>query len=381
MSERRNDLDWLRVLAVLLLIYFHSARIFDFDRFYVKNEPQSFGLAALVKFLSQWHMPLFFLVSGAATFYALGFRRAGAYLKERFFRLFVPFVFGLAVIIPPQGYYTLLRNPGFHRSYLRFLPAFFQIDPATAGGYRGTFEWGHLWFILYLFTFSLLALPLLLYLRGPGGRRWVSKLAGLTGHSLGIFLFFPPLALIEAALRPGWPGFPNLYNDWANFCSFLAYFLFGYLLCADDRFSRAIDRGLKPALAIALLCFAALYYIFSRRLDPPLAYSPGFTALAALGALHSWAWIVTLLGLGRKYLNFSNSFLNYANQAAYPFYVLHQTVIVIIGFYVVKWPLGVPLKYLVITTASLLGSILIYDLFVKRLNPIRLLFGMKIMKD
>jgi peptidoglycan/LPS O-acetylase OafA/YrhL len=381
MAERRHDLDWLRIFAVLLLIYFHSARIFDYDRFYVKNAVPSFGLAAFIVFLNQWHMQLFFLVAGSATFYALGFRSGRAYAKERFFRLFVPFVFGLAVIIPPQGYFNLLRNPRYHQSYLQFLANFIQVDPATAGNYRGTFEWGHLWFILYLFTFSLLALPLFLYLRGDSGRRWISRLAGLAARPAGVFLFFIPIALSECLLRPHWSGMQNLLDDWANFCSYLTYFIFGYLFCSDERFGQALDRSWKWALIPAFALFAGLFWLYGTDHDPPRAYSPGFMLLLVVAALHSWSWLVVFLGLARRYLNFSNRVLNYANPAAYPFYLLHQTVIVIIGFYVVQWNAGVPLKYLVITTAALVGSILIYDVLVKRTNITRMLFGMKPLAD
>ncbi|OGP61614.1 MAG: hypothetical protein A2V67_01760 [Deltaproteobacteria bacterium RBG_13_61_14] len=378
MPERRHDLDWLRIFAVLLLIYFHSARIFDFDPFYVKNQVTSFGLAAFIVFVNQWHMQLFILIAGASTFYALGFRSGAHYAKERFLRLFVPFVFGTAVIVPPQCYYTLLRNPAYQDSYLQFLPHFFDIDPATAGGYRGTFEWGHLWFILYLFTFSLLALPLFLFLRRETGRQATARLAAWTAKGRRLLCWALPLVLIEGALRPGWPGRQqNLYNDWANFVSYLTYFIYGYILSSDPRFGRAVDRSWKTALALALALFAVLFWAMATDHDPPRGYTPGFILFMLVLGFHSWFWLVAILGAGRKYLNFYHRALAYANPAAYPFYILHQTVIVVIGFYVVKWSAGVPLKYLVITTAALVATILIYDLAVRRANVTRALFGMK----
>ena len=192
-----------------------------------------------------------------------------------------------------------------------------------------------------------------------------------------IFLFFIPIALSESLLRPHWAGMQNLFDDWANFCSYLTYFIFGYLFCSDPRFGQALDRSWKWALIPALSLFFGFFWLISTNHVPPRAYSPGFMLLQVVAALHSWSWLVVFLGLGRKYLNFTNPILTYANQAAYPFYILHQTVIVVIGFYVVQWNAGIPLKYLVITTASLIGSILIYDLLVKRTNITRALFGMK----
>ncbi len=93
--------------------------------------------------------------------------------------------------------------------------------------------------------------------------------------------------------------------------------------------------------------------------------------------INSWFWVVALLGLGRRYLNFNNSLLQYASEAAYPFYILHQTIVVAIAFYVVHWNISITKKFLVISTASLVATIVLYDLLVKRNNIVRFLFGLK----
>ena len=375
---RTNYIDWLRIIAVLLLIYFHSARIFNIgEAFYTKSQQTSLALSAFIGILDVWHMHLFFLLSGAGTFFALGFRSGKEYRIERFKRIFLPFVFGTILIIPPQGYYTLLPHPDFHLTYLQYLPQFFKFDPKTAGGYRGTFEWGHLWFILYLYVFSIFALPLFLYLRKESGKKIISRLGALIEKPGMIFLPLVPLGLFEILLRPGFPSTHALVNDWANFVNYLLFFIFGYLLCADPRFGNAIDRHLKysgPLAGIAMLIYLSLYPL---KLVPTPGYNPAFMAVIFFRSITTWLWILMLLGLGRKYLDRPSRFLPYLNQAAYPFYILHQTVIVIIGYYVLKLGLRVPIEYLIITTASLIGSILIYDLCVKRWNPIRFLFGMK----
>ena len=102
LTSRRYDLDWLRILAVLLLIPFHTARLFDFwEPNYVKNAELSAGLTYQIAFIGPWHMPLLFLLAGAATWYALDFRSDGDYVRERFKRLLVPLAFGVLVIVPP----------------------------------------------------------------------------------------------------------------------------------------------------------------------------------------------------------------------------------------------------------------------------------------
>jgi peptidoglycan/LPS O-acetylase OafA/YrhL len=374
-TTRRYDFDWLRVLAVLLLIYFHAAAVFykgELGEFYIQNDVLSPQMNAFVLFVHQWHMPLFFLLSGAASWFILQTQTAVQYVLERFKRLFVPFLFGTLILIPPQVYYHLLSISSDRPSYLQFYPQFFNgVRP------EGNFEWGHLWFLIYLFTLSLLALPLFLYFK-KSGQLWISKLATLVEKPGAIFLLALPLVLIEATLRPHWIGFQNLYNDWANFCLYLAYFIYGYLICADPRFELAIERNWKAIALLAIASMSVLFGLWQTDVLPERGYSLGYILYQMLRGFNSWLWVTALLGLGRKYLNFNNRVLRYLNPASYPIYVLHQTVLVAIAFYVVQWQTGVFEKFFLISTASLLMSILLYDLFVKRHNILRFLFGLKL---
>lgn len=374
-TERRYDIDWLRVLAVVLLIYFHTARIFNHEAFYVKNDVLSYGIDIFVSFVSQWHMPLFFLLSGSATWFALRFRTGGQYVKERCKRLFIPFVFGTLVIVPPQVYYTLLNTPDYHDSYLEFYPHFFTIDQANKG-YGASFEWAHLWFIIYLFVFSLIALPLFLYLK-TAGRSFIDQFGALCERPGAIFLLAIPLAAIQGALRPRWPGLQNLYDDWANFFFYITFFIYGYLICYDARLGKAIDKHGKISLVMAVASMSIIFGLWWTNSVPTRGYSLGYILYQAFRGCNSWFWVVAFLSLGRKYLNFNNKLLQYANQAAYPFYILHQTVIVIIGFYLVRTNAGVMEKYLLISTVSLMVTIVLYDGFVRRINIVRFLFGLK----
>lgn len=372
--ERRYDLDWLRVLAVLLLVYFHTAAVFytgDLGEFYVKNDSSSSGMEHFILFVHQWHMPLFFLLSGAVTWFALSSRTAGEYLKERFKRLFIPFLFGTLVIVPPQVYYRLLSNPNYQKSYIQFYSQFFNgIRP------QGNFEWGHLWFVIYLFTFSLIALPLLLYLKQKASQGLIS-LAMFLEKPGAIFLLALPLALIEAALRPKWSGFQNLYDDWANFFLYLCYFIYGYLICSDARLGQAIDRQLKITLVMAVAFMSLLFSLWASNILPNRGYSLEYVLYQMFRGVNSWFWVVALLGLGRRYLNFNNKLLQYANEAAYPCYILHQTIVVAIAFYAVHLHISIIEKFLVISTASLVSTIVLYDLLVKRNNIVRFFFGLK----
>lgn len=372
--ERRYDLDWLRVFAVLLLFPFHAAAIFyngELGEFYIQNSQTSSLMDGLVLFIHQWHMPLFFLLSGAATWFAFAIRSPEQYIRERTQRLLVPFAFAIFFLIPPLVYYHLLSNPSYHASYLQFYPQFFNgIRPA------GNFEWGHLWFVIYLFTFSILSLPLLLSLRQKKPDWWI-RLAALIEKPGAIFGLALPLALIEAVLRPKWIGFQNLYDDWANFGLYLLYFVYGYVICSDSRFERAIDRHLRAAAVLALVCMLMLFGLWQTHSVPERGYSLGYMAYQAFRGMNTWFWVITWVGVGRKYLNLNHPVLHYANEASYPFYLLHPPVLILIGFYVVQWNVGVMAKFWLICLASLLGTGLLYETLIRRYNLPRFLFGLK----
>lgn len=373
-SQRRYDFDWLRVLAVLLLLYFHTAAVFyqgDLGEFYIRNARSSQVMNGFVLFVHQWHMPLFFLISGASTWFALSYRSAKQYIQERGQRLLIPFVFGTLVLIPPQVYLRLLSSSTYDQSYLQFYPQFFNgIRP------YGNFEWGHLWFLIYLLTVSLIALPLLLHLQRPDAHlrstliNWVAK-PGV------ILLMALPLAAIEVILRPHWPGFQNLYDDWANVCLYLLYFCYGYLICSEARFGAAIDKHLGVAFGLALIGMGIVLGLWQSDRIPDQTYSLSNLLYQGFRGCNAWFWVLALLGLGRRFLNFNSKLLTYANEAAYPVYLLHQTVLVAIAFYVVRWNIGIMAKFWIISTATLIATIALHELLIRRFNLPRFLFGLK----
>jgi glucan biosynthesis protein C len=371
---RRYDFDRLRVLAVLLLIYFHAAAVFyqgELGEFYIRNAQSSPAMNTFILFVYQWHMPLFFLISGAGTWFALSHRSAKQYVQERGQRLFIPFVFGTLVLVPPQVYLRLLSHSTYDRSYWQFYPEFFN-------GVRpyGNFEWGHLWFLIYLFTFSILALPLLISLRNLDAQLR-STLANWVEKPGVILLMALPFAAIEGSLRPHWLGFQNLYDDWANVCLYLLYFIYGYLIFSDNRFGVAIDKHLGIATALAIVAMTAFLGLWQTDLVPDRAYSVNYVLYQCFRGCNSWFWVLMIVGLGRKFLNVNSRLLSYANEAAYPVYLLHQTVLVTIAFYVVRWNVGVMTKFWTISTATLVVTIALYELLIRRVNLVRFLFGLK----
>ena len=373
---RRWDIDWLRVLATGAVFLFHCARFFNEEGWHVKNNQLDFGMTVFVAIVSQWLMPLFFILSGASAYYALNRRRSSSYLRERLTRLLVPLIFGILVLIPPQVYVESVSGqsetvPAFAGSFIEFYPHYFDGFYAF-GGY---FAWMglHLWYLLVLFIFSLLTLPLFIFFKTELGQRLISGLAAwLTKPGL-IFLLPAPLIIFEIALDPEGLGFRN-FGGWSPFI-YLGWLIIGYLLVAEARFGQAIRQHYLAAVVLAGLTITIGLILY---LSNDAAYgSPEYVLRSTLRIFNSWFWLLAILGLGQRYFNFNSKFLAYASEASLPFYILHQTVIVVVGFFLMEWPLAVLPKYLLLAVISLTIIMTLYELLIKRFNGMRFLFGLK----
>lgn len=379
MKERRYDIDWLRVLAIVMVFFFHNARFYDPYPWHVKNAEQSFGMFLFVALLRAWIMPLFFLLSGVGSWYALKSRTAGKYLGERVLRLLVPlYTVGIFILLPPQLYWDRLTNKQFSGSFLEFYPSFFKyfnfdlLPPFVL-------PWsGHLWFLIFLFSISLFCLPLMIFLKSESGKRVIVKLARWGDRRGGIFLLLVPLFLVQACLR----GFFQGDHTFADLVYYLMCFLMGYILPADERFTGSLKRHAWICLPLALTGFVTL-----GGLVLGLGYEPlpgqGFSPLwlyllfQFVMSVQTLCWIVFIVGMGAEYLNFHNRVLGYCNEAVLPFYILHQTLILFVGGYVVQWNTAVAVKFLVISVTSFILIMAAYELLIRRLNWMRFLFGMR----
>jgi glucan biosynthesis protein C len=368
---RRYDIDWLRLMAVFVLFFFHTARIFDpWENFYVQNDPPSRLLFDIfIRAVEPWHMNLFFLLAGASTYYALQRRSGGQYIQERFKRLFIPFVFGVLVLIPPQSYLGLRSHSGYAKSFFEWFPQFFNLKMDDVDGYfLGGHTWGHLWFIFHLFVYSLIVLPLLLYFNRESGQRLIGRLAKAFTQPGALFVF-PVLLILMSALPDDIAGGdPFIY---------IPFFVCGYILMSDPRFGETIDRRRTLSLILGPVIFAGITVMDWTGVWPSLPVWAQKLAEVYVDSFVPWFVILTMLIYGRRFLNFTNGFLKYFAEGAYPLYILHQTVIVIIGYYVVQWGVDVLVKYAVIVAGSFAASALVYDVVVRRTNVTRFLFGMK----
>ena len=375
--ERLFFLDWLRVLAVLGVFFFHTLRPFDsLLDWNVKNPGRSFIATVLEAFFVQWGMPLFFVLAGAASWFALGSRPGHRFVRERSLRLLLPLLIGFLLLSPPQAYLEALTHGHFVGTFFQFLPWFvahLQIS-WHAPWINYTY---HLWFLEFLWLFTLLALPLFLFLRAAAGQPLIERLARWSAKPGGIFLFIVPIALIQMTLRV---AFPMLY-DWADFLYFFAFFVYGYLLFSRPSFGQALRTHGRIALVIGLTAFfimLATYfagYLVAWETSP--TYTTGYLLYQLLRSMNTWAWLVFILSCGIRWLNRNSKVLGPANEAVLPFYVFQQPVILLIAFYVVQWPMGILPKWLIISTLALLLILMVYELLIRRVNTMRWLFGLK----
>jgi len=376
-SARLHYLDVLRVLAVFVVFLYHCSMPFTLGQADIMNNETSLvATVFFVAFLAPWGMPFFFLLAGAGTWFALQRRTARQFAGERFRRLLVPFLVGCALFTPLLTYIEWVFRLGVGSYEGSYVPFFFV--ERFAGWNPTLFGWlgYHLWFLGYLFVDSLLLLPLFEWLKGEAGRRIVSRLARLCEHRGGILVFILPLLLIQLGLRPFFPDERN----WADFFYYLAFFLAGYLFYADERFLRAVrrDRWLVLAVGIAaLLGLMATVAMGEAETLFSTPSNPGFYLFWACAVVDAWCWCVTMLYVGMRFLDFSNQWTRYGQEAILPFYVLHQPVIFAIAFYVVQWEAGVTVKMLAVTLGSFVVAAALYELLVRRVAPLRALFGMK----
>ncbi len=368
-KTRRFDIDWLRIIAVFLLFPYHVARIFNLDeQFYVKSGTLSKALSYFVEYLGPWHMPLLFFLAGASTWYALSHRDGLHYAGERFKRLFLPFLVLLFLVVPPQSYLGFLSHGGDPGSYFAWYPNFLHLSDVDPDGYfAGGITFGHLWFIIHLFFYSILALPIVLFLRKSAGRRVVDFLARLAGKPVVILLF--AVFTIPAMFVPDIAG--------GNPIKLGVTFLLGDLVVADARFEQAIDRHKLAALILGPVACLAVAYLDVHNIE--FAGRPGALYQLYAGLFVPWFCIVAMMGYGRRFRRAGGRVLKYAATASYPVYLLHQTVIVAVGFVVLKSGLGVGWEFTLIMTGSLAGSLTGYEL-VRRVNVLRVLFGLKWVK-
>jgi peptidoglycan/LPS O-acetylase OafA/YrhL len=375
-SGRLYYLDWLRVLAILTVFVYHSTRFFNLEDWHVKNTVTYGWLEVWNRAAVIWMMPLIFVISGASLFFVVGRGGAGKFVKDKVLRLLVPLLAADVTHCSLQVYLERLTHGQFSGTYLQFLPQYFtgiyDGDNPASGNFALTGM--HLWYLFWLFLFSLLLYPLLSWLKGRG-RRVLGKIGDLLAIPGVVYVLVIPTVLLLVFASPnglvmdleeaGWSLFIYL---WLLFC--------GFLLVSSGRVQAGILRLRWISLTIGAASSVAYLWLSFQ----PGAFSSGdlpYALFVGLRGLGSWCLVLASLGLGMRYLNTSTPFVRYANEAVLPFYIMHQTVLLCVGYFVVQWAISDVLKWLIILLASFGIIMALYEFLVRRFNVLRVLFGMK----
>lgn len=348
-TNRRYDIDWLRVITIGLLLIYHIAIVFQPWGVLIGFVQSGESLEALwipMSMLNVWRIPLLFFVSGMGVCFAIKKRDWKQLLLERTQRIFLPFLFGVIFIVP---IHVFIWQEYYHQD-INYAPGE-----------------GHLWFLKNIFIYILLLSPIFFYLR-KNPTSFMNK--GLN------YLFKNPLGLLPVVLlfvlEAIWVN-PMAYEmyamTWHGFFLGLIAFLFGFsfIQCGSAFWPMLLKwRWLFLVLAISVYSFRFVHFELK---------SPNY-----LMAVESCMWIFTIFGFAYKYLNRPSKVLRYLSEGSYPIYIIHM-ILLYLGSVLIL-PLGIPtaLKFILLVLFTSLGCFALYEFVIRRVYFLRPLFGLKRIK-
>jgi glucan biosynthesis protein C len=371
---RRADLDWLRVIAFGLLIFYHAGIAWSGLKSPLASTETIGWLREGLRFLDRWRMPLVFVVSGAAIVLALGSRSPESFTFDRMHRLLLPLAFGMVVLVPPQDYVELLYKGEFSGSFLDFL------WQALKGAYPGgRMHWHHLWFLAYALVLTFALLPCLLWLRGSSGRAFHSKVATVMVRRGLQWLTPLPLAAAMLWLAPAQDS-TNGYGfvgPWYGMAYYGVLLLCGAFLFGSPELLSALNRQRFLSLGIGVASYAAFYIVYVNGEARPVIPEAQLYGYVLLSAGNTTAWLFTVVGFANRYLTRRPAFLFEATEAVYPFFLLHQTVMIVAVYWLLRLQVPALTAFVLTVLATFVGTSIIYLCVVRPLWFVRPFFGLK----
>ena len=372
---RHYGMDWLRIGAFGLLIFYHIGMVFVPWDFHAKAPVTIDWVKLPMQAVNAWRLALLFVVSGYASRAIFAGRpRADAFLWGRTKRLIPPLIFGVAVIVPLQPWLELVGKRHYAAGFWHFYTHHFWSGSVFGGLILPT--WNHLWFVGYLWVYTL-ALALGLALTPGRVRGWLAR--GVDALLAGPFILIVPITLLAANWAWGFPGVREthaLIDDAAAHRVYLPMFLFGFALRESAVLWAAIRRWWRPAAVLAIAGFA--FIAIAEATHPtgtPMGRSLWFW-FGVARSFQSWGAIIALIGLADRYLNHDAPGRAMLTEAVFPFYLIHQTIIVGLA-----WPLfwagvGDLAAFVLLAGATIAGCWAFY-LLGREIAPLRPLIGLR----
>lgn len=374
--QRRHDIDALRVLALVSLIAYHCgmAYVSEWD-WHVKSSYLQEWLQWPMLAMNRWRMALLFLISGLAMGLYRPARQPGRFAWERTLRLLLPLLFGMFVIVPVQAYCQGVAGGAIEPGYVRFMLRYWQLRPWPAGSFDGAefgITWNHLWYLAYLWIYSLVLVALLPLLESGPGRRLQAWLGGLRGWRLLLLPALPLIAWVQWLL-PRFGTTNALFDDFFQHAQFFTVFLYGYLLARAEGFREELARQRRWLTVLA----AVLVPVYVLGLKLPGEHGElALLAMRAMRGLIVWWLPLTVLAWGAHLLARPFRWLPWAREAVFPWYVIHQSATVLLVYWLSPLRLGAVTEALLVVLGTLAACLLGGEL-ARRVGILRPLFGLK----
>ena len=377
-NNRLYFLDWIRIFAFCLLIFYHTGMYYVTWDWHVKSPYASDAIEPLMMLSSPWRLSLLFMISGVATAFMLKKFRVGALLRQRSWRLLVPLVFGMFVIVPPQSYLEVVEKVAYHGSYGEFMRLYVT-------GYHGFCRgndclimptWNHLWFVAYLWAYTMIG-GLIVWLLGARFSAVSDALGRLLRGWRIVVLPVAVLALARFTLADRFEATHALVDDWYNHAQYFFLFSLGALLAMQTEFWARVEALRFTSLGLWLASWALIVCYWS--IPEALASTPEIQqwkpVFRTIYCICQWAPILTVCGFGRRHLNFDSAKRRYLTEAVFPVYILHQTLIVCMAHWMkpIKLAPGIEGVFLIVLTFAI--SFGVFEV-VRRIAVLRPLFGL-----
>lgn len=364
-DQRHYGLDWLRLIAFALLIFYHVGMFYVPWFWHVKSNYASPAAEPLMNALNPWRLALLFFISGVALRFAIDkMPSARGFALSRARTLGLPLLFGMFVLVVPQSYFQLLQSGEFSGSFWDFYPKYLERDFSII-----TPTWNHLWYIAYLLAYTLVILPL-----APSLRR-VARSRQFRGYmrspAMILFLTILPFLVYEATLMRWFPITNDFFHDWGQHATRMTMVLLGFLVAKDRCFWNSVDRFLPTSVVLAILLYLGSAYWTSMGLRDSAGSS---VAHLAVQVLYAWSCILAMLGISQRYLNRPSKILKYLTGAIFCYYAVHQTIIISAGYYLTQLHLGVWREFGLLVIITVCGCGALYELG-RRTGPLGILIG------
>lgn len=343
--NRRYDIDWIRVIAIGLLLIYHITISFQpwgiiFQ--FIQNKESLETLWIPMSLLNVWRIPILFFISGMGVYFAIKKRNWKLLMLERMRRILIPLIFGYFAIVP---IHVFILQKYFHQDF----------------NYSAGF--GHLWFLANIFVYIIILSPIFFLLKANYNSKIFRISRKIIQFPIGIYIFLIPFIIEVLIIQP--ESFSlYLFTKHGFWIGLLAFFFGFYFVALGKEFWNSIVKLKFINLGIAILLFIMRWLLFD------------FKAPIYLTSVESMLWIFAIFGLGYSYLNFKSNWIEYLSKAAYPIYIIHMSFQYLSNYLIFPLNLNVGLKYIIVIIMTFAGSIIFYEFVINRNRLIRPLFGL-----